>query len=121
MADRATPNLPSRDLNATAAFYGAIGFATGFHDDGWLIMSHGTIQLEFFPHPDLKPATSSFSCCLRMADLDAFYTTLLGAGIPEKNAGWPRLHPVVQQPWGQRSGALLDLDCTLLRLIEEGG
>ena len=121
MADRATPNLPSRDLNATCEFYRRIGFVESFHDDGWLILDLGAIQLEFFPFPKLDPGASSFSCCLRIADLDGFYATLLQAGIPEKNTGWPRLHPVVQQPWGQRSGALLDLDCTLLRLIEDAG
>jgi predicted lactoylglutathione lyase len=34
MVDRATPNLPSRDLDATAAFYAAIGFATTYSAPG---------------------------------------------------------------------------------------
>lgn len=34
MADHATPNLPSRDLEATALFYAALGFEQGWRDEG---------------------------------------------------------------------------------------
>src|SRR2546428_13438211 len=37
MVDRATPNLPSRDLDATARFYARLGFVEKFHDEGWMI------------------------------------------------------------------------------------
>lgn len=48
MTDRATPNLPSTDLDATAAFYERFGFERGFVDEGWLILTRGPIELEFF-------------------------------------------------------------------------
>jgi hypothetical protein len=32
--DRATPNLPSANLDRTAGFYRRLGFAVGFKDDG---------------------------------------------------------------------------------------
>jgi len=50
MTDQATANLPSRDLDKTAAFYEALGFKIGFKDDGWMILTRGDLQLEFFPH-----------------------------------------------------------------------
>jgi glyoxalase/bleomycin resistance protein/dioxygenase superfamily protein len=117
MTDHATPNLPSRDFEATSRFYAALGFVETWRDRGWMILKRGDITLEFFPFPDLDPLTSSFSCCLRMDDVDAFYAVCAGAALPEGPAGHPRLHPPRREPWGGRVGALIDLDGTLLRLI----
>ncbi|HHU3024926.1 hypothetical protein ACK4RQ_19805, partial [Proteus mirabilis] len=58
MADHVTPNLPSRDFDVTEAFYAKLGFATSWKDRGWMILQRGGLQLEFFPYPDLDPATS---------------------------------------------------------------
>ena len=117
MTNLATPNLPARDLDTTAAFYGALGFAEQYRDDGWMILARDGLTLEFFPFPDLDPATSSFSCCLRLDDVDAFYRVCLEAGLPERRHGWPRLHPPRLEGSGLRIGALVDPDCTLLRLV----
>ncbi len=118
MTDHATPNLPARDFEATALFYAKLGFEEGWRDDGWMILSRGDLTLEFFPHPDLNPWTSSFSCCLRVDDLDSLYAACLAAGLPETTCGQPRLHPPVIEDWGGRIAALIDLDGTLLRLIQ---
>lgn len=118
MADHATPNLPARDMQATADFYASLGFETGYRAEGWMIMARGGLMLEFFPHPDLNPAASSFSCCLRLGDLDAFYSDCLGAGLPETSRGFPRLHPARDEPGGVRVAYLVDLDGTLLRLVQ---
>ena len=82
MPDAATPNLPARDFGVTAAFYAALGFAEGFRDNGWMIMSRGAAMLEFFPYPDLDPYHSSFSCCLRLDDLPAMMAQVRAADIP---------------------------------------
>jgi catechol 2,3-dioxygenase-like lactoylglutathione lyase family enzyme len=118
MADHATPNLPSRDFAATVTFYSALGFSTLFHDSGWLILRRGSLTLEFFPYADLDPATSSFGSCLRLDDLDGFYSECVKAGIPERSAGFPRLQPPRLEASGLRIGALLDPDGSLLRLIQ---
>jgi catechol 2,3-dioxygenase-like lactoylglutathione lyase family enzyme len=117
MTDRATPNLPSRDLSATAAFYGRLGFVEQYRDDGWLILAHGGLTLEFFPYPGLDPATSSFGCCLRLDDVDGFHRTCLDAGLPETTHGFPRVHAPRLETSGLRIGALVDPDGTLLRLV----
>ncbi len=90
--DYATPNLPSRDCEATSQFFASLGFQEGWRDGGWMILTRGGIQLEFFPHPELDPATSWFSCCLRLDDLDEFYAACLAANVPEAREGAPRLH-----------------------------
>jgi catechol 2,3-dioxygenase-like lactoylglutathione lyase family enzyme len=118
MVDRATPNLPSRDLAATSAFYARLGFAEEYRDAGWLILAREGATLEFFPFADLDPATSSFGCCLRLDDVDAFFRACREAGLPVTTRGWPRLHPPRTEESGLRIGALIDLDATLLRLIE---
>ena len=118
MSDSATPNLPSRYFEKTLDFYRVLGFSERWHDKNWMILKRGELVLEFFPYPDLDPLTSSFMCCLRLEDLDAFYAVCKGAGISEKSSGQPRLHAPKVEYWGARMGALIDLDGTLVRLIQ---
>ena len=115
--DHATPNLPSRDFDLTEHFYAQLGFEREWRDDGWLILSRGEMTLEFFLHPDLEPATSWFSCCLRIDDLDGLVDQAVSAGIAEGTEGAPRLHRPKVEPSGERIGYLIDLDGTLLRLV----
>lgn len=118
MVDHATPNLPARDFDATVEFYGALGFEQGWRDDGWMILERGDLMLEFFPYPDLDPFTSSFSCCLRLDDIDSLYAAAVSAGVPEARTGHPRLHPAKIEASGMRIAYLIDPDGTLLRLVE---
>jgi catechol 2,3-dioxygenase-like lactoylglutathione lyase family enzyme len=120
MADHATPNLPARDFDASERFYAALGFETSYRADGWMIMERGGLCIEFFGYPDLDPAQSAFSCCFRLDDLDGFCGVVTAAGIPDQRTGWPRLHPAVQEDWGGRVAYLVDLDGTLIRLVENG-
>lgn len=118
MTDHATPNLPSRDFAMTSAFYAGLGFVEGWRDAGWMILTRGGASLEFFPFPDLDPLTSSFSCCLRLDDLDAFYAVARAAGLPETCHGQPRLHAPVVEDSGIRIAYMVDPDGTLVRLIQ---
>ncbi|MCP8882044.1 bleomycin resistance protein [Devosia sp. XJ19-1] len=118
MTDRATPNLPSRNFSVTKEFYAALGFERQWRDDVWLILRRGELTLEFFLFAELDPASSSFGTCLRLDDLDGFYQICQRAGVPEQQKGWPRLHPPRLEAWGGRVGALVDPDCTLIRLIQ---
>ncbi|MET3828343.1 hypothetical protein ABIC16_004098 [Sphingomonas sp. PvP055] len=118
MPDFATPNLPSRKFENTARFYALIGFEETWRDAGWMILKRGGLTLEFFPFPDLDPAQSSFSCCFRMDDVDAFFKGVLAGGVPEATKGWPRVHPPKKEPWGGIVGALIDPDGSLIRFIQ---
>ena len=116
--DHATPNLPARDFEATSNFYGALGFAASWRDGGWMILRRGSLTLEFFPYPDLDPATSSFSCCLRLDDLDSFYRACLDSGIAEQRQGMPRLNPPRKESSGLTIAYMVDPDGSLIRLIQ---
>lgn len=115
MPDRITANLPSRDFNATVDFYAALGFSVVFKDRGWMILRRGPLELEFFPHPDLDPAESWFSACVRVADIDALYREWSAVGLPTQGA--PRITPLKDEPFGMRMFALIDRDGSLLRCM----
>lgn len=117
MTDRAVPNLPSRDFDATIAFYGRLGFTQQYRDEGWLILRRGDLTLELFPFADLDPARSSFMCSIRVDDADELYRCITCAGVAEATVGFPRVHSVMTQPSGLRIGNLIDLDGTQLNLI----
>lgn len=119
--DHATPNLPSRDFQATSNFYSQLGFEESWRDRGWMILKRGGVALEFFPYPDLDPLESSFGCCLRLDDLQAFYETCRGAGIPETPGGQPRLQAPKVEHSGLTIAYMVDADGTLLRLIQNPG
>ncbi|MHC2625420.1 catechol 2,3-dioxygenase-like lactoylglutathione lyase family enzyme [Bradyrhizobium huanghuaihaiense] len=118
MNDLAIPNLPSRSFDRTQEFYRRLGFTLAYRDDEWMILNRGRVVLEFFAHPGLDPLASWFSCCLRLDELSEFYELCKSAGLEEKGSGYPRLHPPEEQDGGGRMGALIDLDGTLLRLIQ---
>ena len=83
-----------------------------------MILTRGGVTLEFFPFPDLDPLNSSFSCCLRLDDLDAFTAAAVAAGVPEGCGGQPRLQPAALESSGLRIAYLVDPDGTLVRLIQ---
>lgn len=116
--DRATANLPSRDLDRTAAFYQALGFAITFKDDGWMILDRGPLELEFFSMPELNPTESWFSACIRVNDLDALYKALLAANLSDNCHAMPRLTPPQTDLHGLRMFALVDCDGSLIRCID---
>jgi hypothetical protein len=120
MADHATPKLPSRDFEATSRFYGALGFVESWRDEGWMILRRGPLILEFFPYPDIDPLQSSFSCCLRLDELERFYSACRAAGLLEKPGGYPRLQPPAVERSGLRIAYMVDLDGSLIRLIQNG-
>lgn len=118
--DRAVPNLPARDFDATVDFYGGFGFDVAYRDGGWLILRRGGAELEFFLAPEHDPYASWFMASIRVGDLDEFYAAVRASGVPEAGVGIPRLIPFALQEWGQRAGYLIDVDGTQLHLIENG-
>ncbi|MFZ4069023.1 MAG: VOC family protein [Caulobacterales bacterium] len=118
MTDRITANLPARDFDETAAFYERLGFALDYRDDAWMMMSRGPLEVEFFPYPDLDPFQSSFSACVRVADLDRLFADYAALQLPQ--AGIPRLQsPPRTVVEDLRMFALIDPNGSLLRCLGE--
>jgi hypothetical protein len=118
LTDHATPNLPAIDFEQTSQFYQKLGFEQGWRDDGWMIMTRGDLTLEFFPHSELNPRESCFSCCLRLDDLDGFHSACRSAGIPDACWGWPRLGEPRIEGSGIRIAYMVDPNGSLIRLIQ---
>ena len=118
--DRITANLPSVDFDRTVAFYSRLGFAAGYRDPYWMILSRGPLVIEFFPYPDLDPRRSSFSACIRVNDLDGLYAAFHKAGLQDDPLAVPRLTLPVKKPPVPRMFALVDCDGSLLRCLENG-
>lgn len=119
-ADRITANLPSRDFSATADFYGMLGFEILFRDEGWMILTRGPMWLEFFPHPDLVPAQSWFSACIRTDDLEALRLSWTNLDLPKDPMGRPRDLEIIGGDGAPRFFAMIDPDGSLLRCIDNG-
>ncbi|MDR7124840.1 bleomycin resistance protein [Pseudotabrizicola sp. 4114] len=118
MADRITANLPSRDFDATAAFYTQLGFAVGFRNAGWMILTRGDLVVEFFPHPDVDPLSSCFSACVRVDDPDTLYRDWSAVGISAERSAIPRLTGLFKLADAPRMFALVDPDGSLLRVLD---
>jgi hypothetical protein len=118
MSDRTTPNLPSRDFVRTEAFYARLGFTCRFRDTGWMILARGDLVVEFFPHPEVDPKSSWFSACIRVDDLDGLYDAFRAAGLPGDPRAIPRLTAPEARPPVPRMFALVDLDGSLWRCLE---
>lgn len=116
--NRITANLPSSDFERTISFYGDLGFAVGFQDEGWLILKRGALELEFFPHPDVDKWSSWFSACIRLDDIDTMLAEWETLDIPRDNTSIPRLTGAFKLPNAPRMFALVDPDGSLLRVLE---
>lgn len=115
MPDRVTANLPARSFDETERFWGSLGFACTYRDEEWMILARGPLEIEFFLHPELDPAMSWFSACVRVADVDALREAWSAAGLPE--AGIPRMTAPRDEPFGFRMFALVDPNGSLLRCL----
>jgi len=116
--DHATPNLPTRDVQATAQFYEALGFTVRLKTENWIILDRGGIQLEFFHLADHNPKESCFSACLRVDDLDGLYAEFSKAGLPDYCGAMPSMGKIEVEPYGIRLFTLIDPEGSLLRCID---
>lgn len=113
----AIPVLPCRNLDETVAFYGRLGFELIFEQeepDPYAILGWGEVELHFFGHDGLDPATSVARCYLRVDDADVVYRSWRTLDLPE--AGLPRIAEIADRPWGMREFEVLDPDGNCVRV-----
>jgi catechol 2,3-dioxygenase-like lactoylglutathione lyase family enzyme len=114
--DIAIPQLPSRSIQRTLAFYKQLGFEGEIvsPNNDYAIIERGSLEIHFFLHEALVPEESSFSCYLRVQDVESIYSAFSAAGLP--NRGIPRMERLEDKPWGMREFAVIDQDGTLIRV-----
>jgi catechol 2,3-dioxygenase-like lactoylglutathione lyase family enzyme len=117
MSDLAIPQLPSRALPRTLAFYQKLGFSGVTFGEGYAILERGSLEIHFFLHQTLTPETSSFGCYLRVGDVESIYRAFQAAKLPR--TGIPRMDILEHKPWGMREFAVVDEDGSLLRIGQE--
>lgn len=116
--DVAIPQLPSRSIEKTLAFYARLGFdGEAVPGHAYAILVRGSVEIHFFLHETLRPEESAFSCYLRVQDVDTIYKAFSAASLPGK--GIPLMEPLENKPWGMREFAVIDEDGTLVRVGQE--
>ena len=117
MLEQACPILPSRDFEATKAFYESLGFETWYEDDGYLLINRDKVELHFFAHPTHRAELSNHGVYLRPDNIDAVSNEIAKLNLP-RETGFPRFTSAEDKPWGMREAALWDPDGNLLRIGE---
>ncbi|MEM1362048.1 MAG: VOC family protein [Pseudomonadota bacterium] len=113
------PTFPSRDLEATSAFYNQIRFhqVAMYEEEGYLILLRDELEIHFWRKPDHRPESSEFGAYLRTENVDAIGEELAKLGLPMK--GIPCFEPPENKPWGMREINLIDPEGHLLRIGED--
>ena len=114
---RAIPTLPARDLDITAEFYERLGFEQNGRWPEFLSLRDGELELHFFAHAAVDPATTIAGCYLRVPDADAVWDRWASLEINRGRVGAPRLQgPPVVAPHGLREFALVDPDGNAIKV-----
>lgn len=127
MFGKAIPNLPARDLDATAAMFARVGVSETHRYDGYSILERADVELHYYAKADLDPATTAGMAYIRVTDVDSLYAEVLDAGFEvlapdvlgerwDRGASLERISALEDKPWGLREFALLDVDNNLLRI-----
>jgi catechol 2,3-dioxygenase-like lactoylglutathione lyase family enzyme len=119
VADFAVPIMPSKDLDATLAFYERLGFVNaGAAPSEWnyLIIRRGGVQLHFYGDPEVDPLATASSCYVFTDDADVLYEAWNATGVPTDPTTGSRLQGPVDTDYGMREFALIDPSGNLIRV-----
>lgn len=107
----AIPILPAVHLEESMAFYQRLGFAVGYDDGNYAILSRDGAEVHLFTHRDLNPLENDAGCYFRVTGIEALFAAC-------REAGAKIIGPLETKPWGQREFALVDPSHNLLRFGE---
>lgn len=130
---RAIPALPVKDIAAAVGFYEErLGFAAGYHDDRFAILTRGDVELHLWAADDdrwkgwtathaerpIISGAESFlagtaSCRIEVDGIDELYAEYRGTGVL-----YDSRTSVEHRPWGTREFPALDLERNLLTFYE---
>ena len=111
-----------RDVDASVAFYKALGFVVARRYEDYVLLRRGEIRLSlqgdshvvagphyFTPHIQQLPRGTGVEVSIQVADVDAEY-------LRAKTAGLNIVKPMQDRPWGARDFRLADPDGYFLRI-----
>jgi hypothetical protein len=97
------PRLPSKNLDATLAFYSGLGFSLwGNRYPEYLMMERDGCELHFFLFEELNPLENYGMCYIRVKEVEQLHAQWKVA-VPSLKA--PEL-----KPWRQKEMTVLDPD-----------
>ncbi len=109
------PILPCKSIDATLAFYVALGFTITYQQakpNNYGCVQRGAIELHFFSMRDYEPENSYSSCYVRVTDVDTLYQEFVArlrqtyGRLP--SAGIPRVIPLKNKSGNRREFILID-------------
>jgi catechol 2,3-dioxygenase-like lactoylglutathione lyase family enzyme len=108
---KATPNLPSRDLARTAAFYrDKLGFTVEGDDyEDFLMISRDDISLHFYLAREMDPLKDAGICYIYVEKVEALYREYEAAGVIHSNG------KLAHRPWKMYEFVASDPDNNALR------
>jgi len=111
-----------RDVDASIAFYKALGFGVARRYEDYVLLRRGEIKLSlqgdahavagphyFTPHIGTFPRGTGVEISIQVADVDAEY-------IRARTAGLNIVKPMQDRPWGARDFRVADPDGYFLRI-----
>ncbi len=99
--DSVVPRFLVGDMEQALAFYGQLGFATTYHDEGFAIIERDGIALHFnVSDPTQEPPKGHSVCYIGVTNIEALYQQYLPTGA---------LRSTIQAtPWGMKGFWLCD-------------
>jgi hypothetical protein len=103
------PRFVVGDLEQALAFYGQLGFATTYQDEGFAIVERDGIDLHL--NPSEEPPKSHSVCWIGVTNIEALYQEYLPTNAISS--------PLVAQPWGLKEFSIRDPFRNLILFAEE--
>ncbi len=115
MGARTIPILPCTSIDATIAFYEALGFAVTYRQERpntFAAVVRDDIELQFFVLKALAPEANYSTCYVLVDDVDALYASFadgLRAALGKvPGRGYPRIGPLRDMTYGVRQFVVVD-------------
>ena len=99
--DSVAPRFLVGEMEQALAFYGQLGFATTYHDEGFAIVARDGIALQFnVSDPTQEPPKSRSVCYIGVTNIEALYQQYVPTGALQS--------PLQATPWGTKEFWLCD-------------
>ena len=99
--DSVAPRMLVGEMEQALAFYGQLGFATPYHDEGFAIIERDGIALQFnVSDPTQEPPKGRLVCWIGVTNIEALYQQYLPTGALQS--------PLQATSWGTKGFWLCD-------------